>query len=84
LKLDYDENGSKIPVNVYIRNYIYYLQNLDTFDLQFKIQMRFQARYKDSRLNFRNNCSNRTEAIIGEEELKKDLWMPHLYFLNER
>jgi hypothetical protein len=84
LYLGYDKNGNKIPLKVYIRSYIYYLQNLDTYDLQFKIQMRFQIRYHDPRLVFKKHCINRTEAIIGEEDLKKEIWMPHLYFVNEK
>jgi hypothetical protein len=60
------------------------MQNLDTHELQFKLQMRFQLRYQDHRLKFNNVQSNRTDAIIGEEDLKKDLWIPHIFFVNEK
>jgi Neurotransmitter-gated ion-channel ligand binding domain len=60
------------------------MQNLDTHDLQFKLQMRFQLRYYDSRLEFKKVNSNRTIAIIGEDELRMDIWVPHYFFVNER
>ncbi len=59
------------------------MQNLDTQDLQMTIQMRFQFRYNDPRLKFKNVDSNSTEAIVGED-LEKSLWVPHVFFVNER
>jgi hypothetical protein len=60
------------------------MQNLDTRDLEFTLQMRFQIRYQDDRMIFRNVGINRTEVIIGEEDLKKELWIPHVFFVNEK
>lgn len=60
------------------------MQNLDTHDLQFKMQMRFQIRYNDPRLEFKKVGNNKTEPITGEEDFKNDIWMPHLYLLNEK
>lgn len=60
------------------------MQNLDTYNLQFTIQMRFQVRYNDPRLNFSGIDSAQTNVILGEEDLKMNLWIPHVFFLNER
>lgn len=60
------------------------MQNLDTRDLEFTLQMRFQIRYQDDRMIFTNVGSNRTQVIIGEEDLKKELWIPHVFFVNEK
>lgn len=60
------------------------MQNLDTHDLEFTVQMRFQIRYKDPRLEFRKVGSNTSESIIGEQDLKTKLWMPHVFFVNEK
>lgn len=73
-----------LPVDVYIRTYIFYMQNLDSHSLQFSLQMRFQLRYNDPRLEFKKVSTNITDAIIGEEDLKKDLWTPHIFFINEK
>ena len=60
------------------------MQNLDTRDLEFTLQMRFQIRYQDYRMIFNSVGSNRTQVIIGEEDLKKELWIPHVFFVNEK
>lgn len=60
------------------------MQNLDTHDLEFSLQMRFQIRYNDPRLQFNKVGSNETESIIGEADLKNDLWLPHVFFVNEK
>lgn len=82
--LEFDEHGHSIPVDVFIRIYVFYMQNLDTHNLQFTLQMRFQIRYNDDRLDFKEVTSNRTEPIVGEEDLKKELWIPHVFFVNEK
>jgi len=80
----FDDNGKPIPVDVFVRSFVFYIQNLDTHDLEFTLQMRFQIRYQDDRMIFSNVGINRTEAIIGEEDLKKELWVPHVFFVNEK
>jgi len=67
-----------------VRTFVFYMQNLDTRDLEFTLQMRFQIRYQDDRMVFSNVGINRTEVIIGEEDLKKELWIPHVFFVNEK
>lgn len=69
-----------MPVDVYARAYIYFLQNLEAHDLQFKIQALLQLRYVDPRLVFKEVAPNRTNPIMGEDDLRKDLWVPHLFF----
>ncbi|CAG9798514.1 unnamed protein product [Chironomus riparius] len=46
--------------------------------------MRFQIRYQDDRMIFNGVGSNRSQVIIGEEDLKKELWIPHVFFVNEK
>lgn len=75
-----DENGNILPVDVYARAYVYFLQNLEAHDLQFKIQALLQLRYVDPRLVFKEVAPNRTTSIMGEDDLRKDLWVPHLFF----
>lgn len=60
------------------------MQNLDSQCLEFSLQMRFQLRYRDPRLEFAKVATNITDAIIGEEDLKKYLWIPHIFFVNEK
>lgn len=78
-----DDNGHVLPVDVYARIYIYYLQNLEAHDLQFKMQALLQLRYVDPRLVFRE-VSKRTNPIVGEDDLRKQLWVPHIFFANEK
>ncbi|XP_062706760.1 pH-sensitive chloride channel 2-like isoform X1 [Aedes albopictus] len=80
----YAENGTKLPVQVYARAYIYFLQNLEAHDLQFKIHALLQLRYVDSRLVFKKVAPNRTEPIMGEQSLRDVLWVPHVFLANER
>lgn len=79
-----DENGKLLPVDVYARNYVYFLQNLEAHDLQFKMQALLQLRYVDPRLVFREVAPNRTSPIVGEDDLRKELWVPHIFFANEK
>lgn len=71
-------------MNVFARAYIYFLQNLEAHDLQFKIQALLQLRYVDPRLVFKEVAPNRTKSIVGEDDLRKQLWVPHVFFANER
>jgi hypothetical protein len=57
-------------VEVFARVYIYFLQNLEAHDLQFKIQALLQLRYVDPRLVFREVAPNRTQSIVGEDDLR--------------
>jgi hypothetical protein len=60
------------------------MENLDTQNMQFTLQMRFQIRYKDHRLIFNKVAFNENQPITGGEDLKQRLWMPHLFFVNEK
>jgi Neurotransmitter-gated ion-channel ligand binding domain len=79
-----DDKAQLQPVKVYARAYIYYLQNLEAHDLQFKMQALLQLRYVDPRLVFREVAPNRTNPIVGEDDLRKELWVPHVFFANEK
>jgi hypothetical protein len=79
-----DEKGHGLPVDVYTRAYIYFLQNLEAHDLQFKMQALLQYRYVDPRLVFKEVAPNRSTPIIGEDDLRKKLWVPHIFFANEK
>ncbi|XP_070496886.1 pH-sensitive chloride channel 2-like [Chironomus tepperi] len=80
----FDTNGKSLPVEVYVRSFVFYMQNLDTHNLQFTLQMRFQIRYNDDRLEFSKVGSNQTEPIIGEKDVSDQLWKPHIFFVNEK
>ncbi|EDS33329.1 neurotransmitter gated ion channel [Culex quinquefasciatus] len=82
--MKYADNGTKLPVEVFARAYIYFLQNLEAHDLQFKIHALLQLRYVDSRLVFKKVAPNRTEPIMGEQSLRDVLWVPHVFLANER
>lgn len=84
ISTEVDINGDPSPVHVYVRSFIYYLQNLDTHDLQFKMQTLLQMRYVDPRLKFKSVAPLRTHRIMGEGDLRKKIWVPHVFFSNER
>lgn len=48
------------------------------------MQLRFQIRYRDPRFEFKKVGSNKTDPITGGDDMKKDIWMPHLYMVNEK
>lgn len=78
-------NGSVVdsPLQVFVRVYIYVLQNLDSSDLQFKMQGLVQLRYMDPRLAFRRVAPNREQSIMGESKLRDVIWVPHIFLANE-
>ncbi|XP_020803960.1 glycine receptor subunit alpha-4 [Drosophila serrata] len=80
----FSESGQRLPVDVYMRAYIYFMQNLEAHDLQFKIYALLQLRYLDPRLNFRGVSPKRKQPILGEQQLRDSLWMPHIFLANER
>ncbi|ALC49142.1 CG7589, partial [Drosophila busckii] len=82
--ITYTETGTRLPVDVYMRAYIYFMQNLEAHDLQFKIFALLQMRYMDPRLSFRNVSPKRLQPILGEQTLRDSLWMPHIFLANER
>ncbi|XP_030380971.1 glycine receptor subunit alpha-4 [Scaptodrosophila lebanonensis] len=82
--ITYSVSGTRLPVDVYMRAYIYFMQNLEAHDLQFKIYALLQLRYLDPRLTFRNVSPKRQQPILGEQQLRDSLWMPHIFLANER
>lgn len=79
------KNGThtNTPVSVYVRVYIYVLQNLETSDLQFKTHGLIQMRYSDPRLAFEKLAPSRTQPIMGESVLRSLIWVPHIFLANE-
>ena len=82
--ITYSESGQRLPVDVYVRAYVYFMQNLEAHDLQFKIYALLQMRFLDPRLTFRKVAPKRKQPILGEMQLRDTLWMPHLFLVNER
>lgn len=78
-------NGSATtyPLKVYVRVYIYVVQNLETSDLQFKLHALIQMRYKDPRLQFAQYAPSRKKPIMGEDSLRSLIWVPHVFLANE-
>lgn len=60
------------------------MQNLEAHDLQFKVHALLQYRYVDPRLVFKEVSPNRKDPIMGEQDLKEAIWVPHVFFANER
>lgn len=79
------KNGSvtNSPVKIYVRIYIYVLQNLDSSDLQFKMHGLLQMRFEDPRLNFSKYAPSRSQSILGESSLRSLIWVPHIFLANE-
>ena len=80
----YSTNGTRRPISVYTRAYIYFMQNLEAHDLQFKLHALLQMRYVDPRLVFRKVAPKRREPIVGESALRDIVWTPHIFLANER
>ncbi|XP_013103137.2 pH-sensitive chloride channel 2 isoform X1 [Stomoxys calcitrans] len=80
----FSESGSRLPVDVYVRWYVYFMQNLEAHDLQFKIHALLQLRFLDPRLTFRKVAPKRKQPILGEKQLRDNLWVPHIFLANER
>lgn len=59
-----EQGGKRMPVEVYARAYIYFIQNLEAHDLQFKIHALLQFRYVDPRLVFGTVAPSRTKPIM--------------------
>ncbi|XP_037817064.1 pH-sensitive chloride channel 2 [Lucilia sericata] len=77
-------NGERLPITVKARIYIYYMQNLNSDLLQFKMHALLQLRFIDKRLAYTNYAPNRKENILGQKHLSERLWLPHIFFANER
>ncbi|XP_005177403.1 pH-sensitive chloride channel 2 [Musca domestica] len=82
--ITYSESGNRLPVDVYVRWYVYFMQNLEAHDLQFKIHALLQLRFLDPRLTFRKVAPKRKQPILGEKPLRDNLWVPHIFLANER
>lgn len=48
------------------------------------MQLLLQLRYLDPRLSFEKIAPNRKHAIKGEAYLREKLWVPHIFFQNEK
>ncbi|XP_037048239.1 pH-sensitive chloride channel 2-like isoform X2 [Bradysia coprophila] len=77
-------NGTRQPINIWTRAYVYFMQNLEAHDLQFKLHTLLQFRYVDPRLVFKEVAPKRKEPIMGEQSLRDALWVPHIFLANER
>lgn len=79
-----DEAGKVQPVDVYARAFIYFLQSVEGHYVEFGMQALLQFRYVDPRLVYKEVTPNRTDPILGEEDLRKSLWVPRVFFANEK
>lgn len=80
--IEYGMNGERLPVTVKARIYVYFLQNLNSDLLQFKMHALLQLSFNDSRLAYKE--LKRNDNIIGQKHLSERLWLPHIFFANER
>ncbi|XP_055836816.1 pH-sensitive chloride channel 2 isoform X1 [Episyrphus balteatus] len=82
--ITFNEKGERLPVDVHTRAYVYFMQNLEAHDLQFKMHALLQLRFVDPRLVFKEVAPKRKQPILGEKSLRDTLWVPHIFFANER
>uniref|UniRef100_U5EYU4 pH-sensitive chloride channel 2 n=1 Tax=Corethrella appendiculata TaxID=1370023 RepID=U5EYU4_9DIPT len=82
--MTYADNGTELPVEVFTRAHIYFMQNLEAHELQFKIHLLLQFRYVDPRLVFKKVAPNRKQPIMGEKALRDLIWVPHVFLSNEK
>ncbi|XP_022215470.2 pH-sensitive chloride channel 2 [Drosophila obscura] len=79
--IEYDTDGKRLPIVVKTRIYVYFLQNLNSDLLQFKMHALLQLRFQDKRLAYQ---TFQRGDILGQKHLSERLWLPHIFFANER
>ncbi|KAH8342330.1 hypothetical protein KR059_002069, partial [Drosophila kikkawai] len=85
LFLEYDPvTAARLPTVVKTRIYVYFLQNLNSDLLQFKMHALLQLSFQDKRLAYKLIQAQRTDPILGQKHLSERLWLPHIFFANER
>ncbi|XP_063618491.1 pH-sensitive chloride channel 2-like isoform X2 [Cydia splendana] len=70
-------------VYVHASAYVYFIQPAEAHDLNFKLHFLLQLRWTDARLAYALYSPERTR-IIGENDLRQRVWVPHLYMSNEQ
>lgn len=60
------------------------MHNLNSDLLQFKMHALLQLNFVDLRLAFQKYAPERKENILGQKHLSERLWLPHIFFSNER
>ncbi|EDW33457.1 GL15583 [Drosophila persimilis] len=80
--IEYDSDAKRLPIVVKTRIYVYFLQNLNSDLLQFKMHALLQLRFQDKRLAYK--AFQRDDNILGQKHLSERLWLPHIFFANER
>ncbi|XKL69249.1 hypothetical protein PGB90_007018 [Kerria lacca] len=63
--------------------HVYYLKYKPAQNLEFRVQLLIQARWRDPRLSFTNKTTT-IDKISGEAEFLNYIWTPHIYLANER
>ncbi|XP_041978480.1 pH-sensitive chloride channel 2-like isoform X2 [Aricia agestis] len=70
-------------VDVHASAYIYFIQPAEAHDLNFKFHFLLQLRWTDPRLAYQLYSPERVK-IIGGNDLRNQVWIPHLYMSNEQ
>ncbi|XP_031765282.2 pH-sensitive chloride channel 2-like isoform X2 [Galleria mellonella] len=70
-------------VYVHASAYVYFIQPAEAHDLNFKLHFLLQLRWTDLRLAYHLYSPKRV-TIIGEDDLRRRIWVPHLYMSNEQ
>ncbi|XP_075973508.1 secretory chloride channel isoform X2 [Anticarsia gemmatalis] len=70
-------------VYVHASAYVYFIQPAEAHDLNFKLHFLLQLRWTDPRLAYALYSPERSK-IIGENDLRERIWVPHLYMSNEQ
>ncbi|ALC43131.1 CG6927 [Drosophila busckii] len=78
-----NKTNQRLPTVVKTRIYVYLLQNLNSDLLQFKMHALLQLSFQDKRLAYEHFAPDR-DNILGQKHLSERLWLPHIFFANER
>ncbi|XP_059226798.1 pH-sensitive chloride channel 2 [Stomoxys calcitrans] len=82
--IEYSDSGERYPIKVKARIYIYYMQNLNSDLLQFKMHALLQLSFQDKRLAYSHYAPMKKDNILGQKHMSERLWLPHIFFANER
>ncbi|XP_013199982.1 pH-sensitive chloride channel 2 isoform X1 [Amyelois transitella] len=75
--------NTRDTVYVHASSYVYFIQPAEAHDLNFKLHFLLQLRWVDKRLAYYRFSPKRIN-IIGENDLRDRIWVPHLYMSNEQ
>ncbi|KAK6639336.1 hypothetical protein RUM43_007608 [Polyplax serrata] len=70
------------PLQVHTRIFVYFLGSIEAHYLQFTAHILVRFRWRDPRLEYKV-MSPSIDKIVGEGVLRNQIWVPHVYLVNE-